>query len=137
MESFWTIFIIALIWSLSSQSKKKRKRKARGIDSEYRELVETHMQARENGLAVKEYLLQVLDGCQNDREKFSDAMLKRADELYEQVGPGGFYWMAEIASQFILLSAAEINEIPTSVDNNLSAPVTPVQLVNEVVRVNY
>jgi len=137
MGNLWSIVLIAMIWSFWSQGKSKRKKRRRGIDSEYQELVETHMQARTNGNAVKDYLLQVLDDCQNDREKFSEVAMKKAEDLYQLAGPGGYYWMAEIAAQFVLLSAAEINQIPTSVDKNLGAPVTPQQLVHEVVRVNY
>lgn len=135
MESFLTIFVIALLWTIWSD-KRKARRKTRGLDAEYRQLVETHIQARENGLAVKNYLLQVLDDCANDREKFSDVAMERAAKLYEIAGLGGYYWMAEIAAQFVLLSTAKMNQIPTSVDYALQAPVTPQDLVNEVVRIN-
>ena len=51
MESFLTIFVIALVWTIW-RDKKKRVKKVRGIDAEYRQLVETHMRARENGIAI-------------------------------------------------------------------------------------
>ena len=136
MESFLTIFVIALLWTIW-RDKKKIKKRERGIDGEYRQLVETHMKARENGLAIKNYLLRVLDDCANDREKFSESAITDAQKLYEEIGPAGYYWMAEIAAQFVLLSTAKMNEIPTSVDFALKAPVTPQDLVNEVVRINY
>jgi hypothetical protein len=134
MESFLTLFVIALLWTIWSD-KRKRNRKPRTIDAEYQQLVETHMRTIESGNAVKNYLLEVLDDCANDREKFSDAAISKAEKLYEEIGPGGYYWMTEIAAQFVLLGAAKMNEIPTSVDLALKAPVTPEQLVNEVVRV--
>ena len=128
------ILVIALIWTLYKNRGPKSKRE---LDAEYQELVTTHQLARENGNAIKSYLLQVLDDCQNDREKFSDGAIDKAAKLFEKAGPGGYYWMAEIASQFIILSAAEINGIPTSVDAKFGKSVTPQQLVEEVVRVNY
>jgi hypothetical protein len=134
MESFLTLFVIALLWTIWSD-KRKRNRKPRTIDAEYQQLVETHMRTIESGNAVKNYLLEVLDDCANDREKFSDAAIAKAEKLYEEIGPGGYYWMTEIAAQFVLLGTAKMNEIPTSVDLALKAPVTPEQLVNEVVRV--
>lgn len=135
MEMFLTLFVLALLWTLRSERKKNRK--PRNLDVEYQQLVETHMRVRENGNAVKNYLLATLNDCANDREKFSDGAIADAEKLYQDVGPGGFYWMTEIAAQFVLLGAAKMNEIPTSVDLALKAPVTPEQLVHEVVRVNY
>ncbi len=135
MEMFLTLFVLALLWTLRSERKKNRK--PRNLDVEYQQLVETHMRVRENGNAVKNYLLATLNDCANDREKFSDGAIAAAEKLYQDVGPGGFYWMTEIAAQFVLLGAAKMNEIPTSVDLALKAPVTPEQLVHEVVRVNY
>ena len=135
MESLLTIFIIALLWTVRKERKKNRR--PRNLDAEYQQLVETHMRARENGNAVKSYLLGVLNDCANNREKFSEEAINSAEKLYSEVGSAGFYWMAEIAAQFVLLSTAKMNEIPTSVDLALNAPVTPEQLVNEVVRVNY
>jgi hypothetical protein len=134
MESILIILAIAIWWTVRD-NKKKAKRKVRNLDDEYRELIQTHLQTIESGNAIKNYLLQVLADCQNDRAKFSEPSLKRAGELFEMAGPGGYYWLAEIAAQFVLLSAAQINQIPTSVDLALKAPVTPEQLVNEVVRV--
>jgi hypothetical protein len=134
MESFLTLFVIALLWTIWSD-KRKRNRKPRNIDAEYQQLVQTHMRTIESGNAVKNYLLEVLNDCANDREKFSDVAISKAEKLYEEIGPGGYYWMTEIAAQFVLLGAAKMNEIPTSVDLALKAPVTPEQLVNEVVRV--
>jgi hypothetical protein len=134
MESILLILAISIWWAVRD-NKKKSKRKARNLDEEYRELIQTHLQTIENGNAIKSYLLQVLADCQNDHAKFSESSLKRAGELFEMAGPGGYYWLAEIAAQFVLLSAAQINQIPTSVDLALKAPATPEQLVDEVVRV--
>ena len=134
MESILIILAIT-IWWVVRDNKKKSKRKVRNLDEEYRELIQTHLQTIENGNAIKNYLLQVLEDCQNGQVKFSESSLKRAEELFEMAGPGGYYWLAEIAAQFVLLSAAQINQIPTSVDLALKAPVTPEQLVNEVVQV--
>ena len=137
MDKFLSIFIIALLWTIWSNNRLKKARKPKTFEGEYEQLVETHMRARANGEAIKSYLLEVLDDCANDREKFSDAAISKAEELYNEIGPGGYYWITEIAAQFILLSAAKFNDIPTSVDQALKSPVSPSQLVEEVVRVNY
>ena len=134
METILVLIAIALLCSLRS-NKKKTKSKPRTVDEEYQQLVATHMQTIESGNAIKNYLLEVLDDCANDREKFSESAITKAAKLYEDIGPGGYYWITEIAAQFVLLGAAKMNEIPTSVDLALKAPVTPEQLVNEVVRV--
>ena len=134
METILVLIAIALLCSLRS-NKKKTKSKPRTIDAEYQQLVETHMRTIESGNANKNYLLEILDDCANDREKFSESAITKAAKLYEDIGPGGYYWITEIAAQFVLLGAAKMNEIPTSVDLALKAPVTPEQLVNEVVRV--
>ena len=134
MESILIILAISIWWAFRD-NKKKTERPARNLDEEYRELIQTHLQTIESGNAIKNYLLQVLADCQNGRAKFSEPSLKRAGEIFEMAGPGGYYWLAEIAAQFFLLSTAQINQIPTSVDLALKAPVTPEQLVNEVVRV--
>ncbi len=134
MESFLTLFAIALLLTIW-RDKRKRNKKPKNIDEEYQQLVATHMQTIESGNAIKNYLLEVLDDCANDREKFSESAITKAAKLYEDIGPGGYYWITEIAAQFVLLGTAKMNEIPTSVDLALKAPVTPEQLVNEVVRV--
>jgi hypothetical protein len=98
------------------------------------ELIDT--ENAKSGIArdIKRYLLTVIDDIQNDREKFSDSQLNRAQELLDRAGPNAMYWMTEIAAQFAVLAAAEINGIPTSVDVALGESATPQQIVNTVVK---
>ena len=105
------------------------------IDNEYRELIQSHIKVKTDATQIRDYLLMILSDNQNDSEKFSDLRLSQAAALLENIGPGAFYWMSDIASQMVLLSAAKFNDIPTSVDASISAPVTPEQIVNAVVRV--
>ena len=110
------------------------KPKARGMDAQLHELIDT--ENAKSGIArdIKRYLLTVIDDIQNDREKFSDAQLNQAQELMDRAGPNAMYWMTEIASQLAILAAAEINGIPNNVDVALGKSATPQQIVNTVVK---
>lgn len=105
------------------------------LDAEYRELINSHNQVKQDASLIRDYLIKVLDDAQNDIPKFGDDRLLEARQLIEQVGPGAFYWMCDIAAQMVLLASAKFNEIPTSVDAALQAPVRPIDILKEVVRV--
>jgi hypothetical protein len=110
------------------------KPKARGMDAQLHELIDT--ENAKSGIArdIKLYLLTVIDDIQNDREKFSDSQLNRAQEILDRAGPNAMYWMTEIAAQLAVLSAAQINGIPTNVNVELPESATPVQVVDVVVQ---
>ena len=133
-----TIFLAALIYLFLNRS--KRKRKARGLDGELRELVEESSEVTVVSADIKRYLLSVIADESNDREKFSDAQLAEAQRILDRAGPGAFYWMAEIATQLAFLGAAQANGIPTNVEQELGyqigeGGVTPEEIVEIVVRV--
>ena len=105
------------------------------LDVEYRELIESHNRVKADASEIRDFLLAVLADAQNGVEKFGDDRLLEAREIIDRVGPGAFYWMTEIAAQMVLLSTAKFNEVPTSVDIALKAPVKAEDIVLEVVRV--
>jgi hypothetical protein len=49
-------------------------------------------------------------------------------------GPAAFYWMTEIAAQLSILSAAQINGIPTNVNVELGESATPEAVVEVVIK---
>ena len=106
------------------------------IDQELIELLDRHEQVRRDGTAIRDYLLAVIADNNNDVEKFSDAALNRASELIDQVGPGAFYWMTDIAAQMTTLAAASMNGFPTNVSVGLEGQsVNAEAIIETVVRV--
>ncbi len=64
----------------------------------------------------------------------NDVQLTRAQEIIDRAGPAAFYWMSDIAAQLALLSAAQINGIPTNVNVELGASATAGDVVRVVVK---
>ena len=116
-------------------NRKKRTRKARGIDAELRELVESTYYSDAMAAEIKGYLLSVVADDRDSAEKFSDARLAQAQSILDRAGPAAFYWMSEIATQLAVLSAAKINGLGTNVEAELgSVGITPDAVVRVVVK---
>jgi hypothetical protein len=64
----------------------------------------------------------------------NDAQLTKAQEIIDRAGPAAFYWMSDIAAQLALLSAAQINGIPTNVNVELGQSATAADVVRVVVK---
>ncbi len=106
------------------------------LDRELIDLLDRHEQVRRDGNAIRDYLLAVLADNNNGVEKFSDGALDRASELIEQVGPGAFYWMTDIAAQMSTLAAASLNGSLTNVSVELEGESVDAEaIVKKVVRV--
>lgn len=129
---FELLFFTVLIYLFLSRTKKRKK--ARGLDAELRELVESSNDATGIGLDIKHFLLSVINDDNNDVEKFSDHQLAEAQRILDHAGPGAFYWMTEIAAQLAFLGAAQINGIPTNVNHELGESATAQDVVKAVVR---
>jgi len=129
---FEILFFASLIFLFLNRTKKRKK--ARGLDAELRELIENTTDSTGIGFEIERYLLSVIDDDNNDREKFSDAQLARAASILDRAGPSAFYWMTDIASQLALISAAQINGIPTNVSDELREGATAESIVEIVVR---
>jgi len=106
----------------------------KAMDRELTELLDRHQQVRHDAIDIRNYLLQVLADNRSDAEKFSDDALAKAAELIEQVGPGAFYWMTDIAAQMVLLSEATLRGFATNVSVELGAAATAEEIVENVVR---
>lgn len=84
---------------------------------------------------IRQYLLRVIGDERNGVESFNDSQLEDAKRILDRTGPGAFFWMTHIAAQLALLSAAQINKIPTNVDLELNDGATAEEVVKIVVRV--
>ena len=116
-------------------NRKKKVRKARGIDAEFRELVESTYYSDAMAAEIKGYLLSVVGDDRVGAQKFSDARIAQAQSILDKAGPAAFYWMTEIATQLAVLSAAKINGMGTNVEAELgSVGVTPDAVVRVVVQ---
>ena len=116
-------------------NRKKRVRKARGLDAELRELVESTYYSDAMAAETKGYLLSVVGDDRDSAQKFSDARIAQAQSILDKAGPAAFYWMTEIATQLAVLSAAKINGMGTNVEAELgSVGVTPDAVVRVVVQ---
>ncbi|ASY26163.1 hypothetical protein [Candidatus Planktophila versatilis] len=106
----------------------------KAMDRELTEILDRHQQVRRDATDIRAYLLRVLADNRNDSEKFSDEALEKAAELIEQVGPGAFYWMTDIAAQMVLLSEATLRGFATNVSVELGAAATAEEIVQKVVQ---
>ena len=106
----------------------------KAMDRELTEILDRHQQVRRDATDIRAYLLRVLADNRNDSEKFSDDALEKAAELIEQVGPGAFYWMTDIAAQMVLLSEATLRGFATNVSVELGSAATAEEIVQKVVR---
>ena len=106
----------------------------RAIDRELTEILDEHQRVRGDAQAIKDFLLQVLADNREGVEKFSDEALERAAEIIEQVGPGAFYWMTDIAAQMVVLSEATLRGFSTNVSVELGANADADSIVDLVVR---
>jgi hypothetical protein len=130
---FELLALVAVIYLF--MNRKKRTRKARGIDAELRELVESTYYSDAMAAEIKGYLLSVVADDRDSAEKFSDARLAQAQSILDRAGPAAFYWMSEIATQLAVLSAAKINGMGTNVEAELgTVGITPEAVVRVVVK---
>ena len=133
LKMFELLALTAVIYLFINR--KKRVRKVRGIDAEFRELVESTYYSDAMAAEIKGFLLSVVADDRDGAEKFSDARLAQAQSILDRAGPGAFYWMAEIATQLAVLSAAKINGMGTNVEVELgSVGITPDAVVRVVVK---
>jgi hypothetical protein len=128
------IFFYWLINKLGKDRKKRRFRKP-SLDQELKDLILADDNSTGIALSVKQYLLDVLDDDKNDREKYSDTRLAQGQEILDKAGASALYFMADIATQLSLVAAAQINKIPTSLDNQFIDGATPEAIINKVIKI--
>jgi malate/lactate dehydrogenase len=108
--------------------------KHRAIDRELSQILDENERVRGDAAIIRDFLLRVLADNRNGIEKFSDEVLEEAAEIIEQVGPGAFYWMTDIAAQMVTLSEATLPGFSTNVSVELGATATEDSIVEMVVR---
>ena len=133
MLEFILLFIFCYL-VINGFSKRKTRRKPRTLDAELRALINEHNTNTGIALDIKRFLLDIINDNNQDLEKFSDSRINQAQNLLDRAGPAAFYWMGEIAAQLALLSAAQINGIPTNVNAELRDGVTPEAIIEVVVK---
>ena len=133
MLEFILLFIF-FYFVINAFSKRKAHRKPRTLDAELRALINDHNTNTGIALDIKRFLLDVINDNNNHLEKFSDSRINQAQNLLDRAGPAAFYWMGEIAAQLALLSAAQINGIPTNVNAELRDGATPEAIVDVVIK---
>jgi hypothetical protein len=136
MFEFILLFIF-FYWLINRFGKDRKKRRFRkpSLDQELKELILADDNSTGIALSVKQYLLDVLDDDKNDRQKYSDTRLAQGQLILDKAGSSALYFMADIATQLSLLAAAQINKIPTSLDNQFIDGATPEAIINKVIKI--
>jgi hypothetical protein len=105
------------------------------IDTELQEIITEGNRTRESASAIRAFLLKVLQEDIDGKEKFNDEILREAAELIEDLGPGAFYWMTDIAVQMTVLAQCALRDLPTNVEAELGKAATADEIIRTVVRV--
>lgn len=105
------------------------------IDAELQEIINEGNRTRESANTIRDFLLKVLQEDMDGKEKFNDEILEEAAELIEELGPGAFYWMTDIAVQMTVLAQCALRGVPTNVEAELGKDASAAEIVRCVVRV--
>jgi len=85
---FEFILLFIFFWWLFTRNEKRKERKRKlfkpSLDQELKELIQSEDNSTGIALSVKQYLLDVLDDDNNDREKYSDARLTQGQEILDK-----------------------------------------------------
>ncbi len=137
MVEFILLFIF--FWWLFSRNEKRREKRRKlfkpSLDQELKELIQAEDNSTGIALAVKQYLLDVLDDDNNDREKYSDERLSQGQLILDKAGASALYFMADIATQLSIVASAQINGIPNNVEAELRGSATPANIINKVIKI--
>ncbi len=133
------ILLFLFFWWLFSRNEKRREKRRKlfkpSLDQELKELIQSEDNSTGIALAVKQYLLDVLDDDKNDREKYSEDRLSQGQLILDKAGASALYFMADIATQLSLLVSAQINGIPNNVEADLRGQATPENIINKVIKI--
>jgi hypothetical protein len=114
---------------------RKKRSKEKDFDTQLRQLIQAEDNSTGIALSVKQYLLDVLDDDNNDREKYSDARLSQGQMILDKAGASALYFMADIATQLSIVASAQINGIPNNVEADLRGSATPENIINKVIKI--
>jgi len=105
------------------------------MDVELQQIITEGSRTRESASTIRNFLLKVLQEDIDGKEKFNDEILQEAAELIEELGPGAFYWMADIAVQMTVLAQCTLRDVPTNVEAELGKDASAEEIIRCVVRV--
>jgi len=105
------------------------------MDYELEQILIEGRRTQESAERIRDFLLKVLQEDSDGVEKFNDEILAAAAELIEEMGPGAFYWMADIAVQMTVLAQCALKDVPTNVEAELGKDASAEEIVRCVVRV--
>lgn len=105
------------------------------MDAELNQILIDAHRTSEKATQIRDFLLKVLQEDLDGKEKFNDEILEEAAELIEELGPGAFYWMADIAVQMTTLAQCAMRDMPTNVEAELGKDASAEQIIKCVVRV--
>jgi hypothetical protein len=133
------ILLFLFFWWLFSRNEKRREKRRKlfkpSLDQELRQLIQAEDNSTGIALSVKQYLLDVLDDDNNDREKYSDERLSQGQLILDKAGASALYFMADIATQLSIVASAQINGIPNNVEADLRGSATPANIINKVIKI--
>ena len=133
------ILLFLFFWWLFSRNEKRREKRRKlfkpSLDQELKELIQSEDNSTGIALAVKQYLLDVLDDDKNDREKYSEDRLTQCQEILDKAGASALYFIADIATQLSIVASAQINGIPNNVEADLRGSATPENIINKVIKI--
>jgi len=136
---FEFILLFIFFWWLFSRNEKRREKRRKlfkpSLDQELKELIQAEDNSTGIALSVKQYLLDVLDDDNNDREKYSDERLSQGQLILDKAGASALYFMADIATQLSIVASAQINGIPNNVEAELRGIATPANIINKVIKI--
>ena len=105
------------------------------MDAELNQILIDAHRTSEKATQIRDFLLKVLQEDLDGKEKFNDEILEEAAELIEELGPGAFYWMADIAVQMTTLAQCAMRDMPTNVEAELGKDASAEEIIKCVVRV--
>jgi hypothetical protein len=133
------ILLFLFFWWLFSHNEKRKDKRRKlfkpSLDQELKELIQAEDNSTGIALSVKQYLLDVLDDDNNDREKYSDERLTQGQLILDKAGASALYFMADIATQLSIVASAQINGIPNNVEADLRGSATPANIINKVIKI--
>jgi hypothetical protein len=133
------ILLFLFFWWLFSRNEKRREKRRKlfkpSLDQELAELIQSEDNSTGIALAVKQYLLDVLDDDKNDREKYSEDRLSQGQEILDKAGASALYFMADIATQLSIVASAQSNGIPNNVEADLRGQASPEKIINKVIKI--
>ena len=146
MGSIWGVIkmlefllLFAFFWWFFNRNERRKNKKRSlfkpSLDQELKELIQSEDNSTGIALSVKQYLLDVLDDDNNDREKYSDERLAQGQLILDKAGSSALYFMADIATQLSIVASAQINGIPNNVEADLRGNATPANIINKVIKI--